>query len=324
MKDVTETRWLLLIHQIPPKPSYFRVKVWRRLQQVGSVPVKQSVYVLPKNDQALEDFSWMLREIKDGGGEASLCEAAFIDGITDQQIIAMFRDARRVDYEEIIKDTRSILAELPPGADAQIEDVSHADGQLARLQKKMAELTAIDYFECPDRGVAEVLLATLAEKLRGAKTGKLKQTKSHQDLTGKIWVTRENVYVDRMACAWLIRRFIDHAARFTFVSSKKYKPQPNELRFDMFDAEYTHDGDLCSFEVMIRRCGLDHKLFTPLAEIVHDIDLKDEKFGRPETAGIKMLFSAIVTTHPKDEERIEIGGKILDDLFEHHKQQVKA
>jgi hypothetical protein len=137
-------------------------------------------------------------------------------------------------------------------------------------------------------------------------------------------VTRENVYVDRMACAWLIRRFIDPTARFKFVSSKKYKPQPNELRFDMFDAEYTHDGDLCSFEVMIRRCGLDQKLFAPLAEIVHDIDLKDEKFGRPETAGIKLLFSAIVTTHPEDEERIGVGGKILDDLFEHCKQQVKA
>jgi len=324
MKDTTETKWLLLIHQIPPKPSYFRVKIWRRLQQVGAVPIKQSVYVLPKNDQTLEDFSWMLREIKDGGGEASICEAAFIDGITDEQIIAIFREARKVDYEEIIKDARSILTELPSGPDAQIEDVSHADGQLARLQKKMAELTAIDYFECPDRGAAEVLLANLTEKLKGAKTGKHRPGKPLQELIGKTWVTRENVYVDRIACAWLIRRFVDPAARFKFVSSKKYKPQPNELRFDMFDAEFTHDGVLCSFEVMIRRLGLDQKLYARLEEIVHDIDLKDEKFGRPETAGIKTLFSAIVTAHPKDEERTEIGGKILDDLFEHFKQQGKT
>jgi hypothetical protein len=324
MRNEAESRWLLLIHQIPPKPSYFRVKIWRRLQQVGAVPIKQSVYVLPKNDQTLEDFSWMLREIKDGGGEASICEAAFIDGVTDEQIIAMFREARKVDYEEIIKDTRSILTELPSGPEAQIEDVSHADGQLARLRKKMAELIVIDYFECPDRGAAEVLLANLAEKLKGAKTGKHLPGKPLQELIGKTWVTRENVYVDRIACAWLINRFIDPAARFKFVSSKKYKPQPNELRFDMFDAEFTHDGDLCSFEVMIRRLGLDQKLYARLEEIVHDIDLKDEKFGRPETAGIKTLFSAIVTAHSKDEERIEIGGKILDDLFEHYKQQVKA
>jgi hypothetical protein len=324
MKDNTESKWLLLIHQIPPKPSYFRVKIWRRLQQVGSVPIKQSVYVLPKNEQTLEDFSWILREIKDGGGEASLCEAAFIDGITDEQIIAMFREARKTDYEEIIKDSRSILVEMPAGPDAQIEDVSHADGQLVRLQKKMAELVAIDYFACPDRGVAEVLLSNLAEQLKGAKTGKSMQGKPLQELTGKTWVTRQNVYVDRIACAWLIRHFVDPAAQFKFVSSKKYKPQPNELRFDMFDAEYTHDGDLCSFEVMIRRFGLDQKLYASISEIVHDIDLKDEKFGRPETAGIKTLFSAIVTVHPADEERIEIGGKILDDLFEHYKQQVKA
>ena len=324
MKSATEAKWLLMMHQIPPKPSYFRVKIWRRLQQVGAVPIKQSVYALPRNDQALEDFSWMLREIKDGGGEAQICEAAFVDGITDEQIMAMFREARKVDYEEIIKDTRSILTELPSGTDARTEDVAHAGGQLARLQKKMSELTVIDYFGCPERGVAEVLLANLAEHLKGAKTGKRLKVKPLQKLAGKTWVTRENVYVDRIACAWLIRRFVDPSPRFKFVRSKKYTPQPGELRFDMFDAEFTHDGDLCSFEVMIRRLGLDRKLYAPLAEIVHDIDLKDEKFGRPETAGIKMLFSAIVTAHPKDEARIEIGGKILDDLFEHYRQQAKA
>jgi hypothetical protein len=324
MKDVAETRWLLLIHQIPPKPSYFRVKIWRRLQQLGAVPIKQSVYVLPKNDQTLEDFSWTLREIKDGGGEASICEAAFVDGISDDQIVAMFRESRKVEYEEIIRDTRSILDELPSGPAAQIEDVSHADGQLARLQKKMAELAAIDYFECPDRGVAELLLANLSDQLKGAKTGKHLPGKTLPELSGKTWVTRKNVYVDRIACAWLIRRFVDPAARFKFVTSKKYKPLPNELRFDMFDAEFTHDGNLCSFEVMIRRLGLDPKPFAKLAEIVHDIDLKEEKFGRPETAGLKMIFSAIVTAHPGDEERIAIGGRILDDLFEHYKQQNRA
>ena len=149
MKDPTETQWLLLIHQIPPKPSYFRVKIWRRLQQVGAVPIKQSVYVLPKNDQTFEDFSWMLREIRDGEGEASICEAAFIDGITDEQIIAMFREARKVDYKEIIKDTRSILAELPPGPDAQIEDVSHADGQLTILRKENGRADGHRLFRVP-------------------------------------------------------------------------------------------------------------------------------------------------------------------------------
>lgn len=314
-----EIKWLLLIHQIPPKPSYFRVKVWRRLQQIGSVPIKPSVYALPKNDQALEDFNWVLREVKDGGGEASLCEAAFIDGITDEQIIAMFRDARKTDYEGIITEARAVLAELPDGFERK-GNVSLAAGRLARLRKKMTELAAIDYFECPQRGAAEVLLSNIGARLKGAKTGKRAQPDPFHGMSGKTWVTRASVYVDRIACAWLIRRFIDPAAAFKFVGSKKYKPQPDELRFDMFDAEYTHDGDLCSFEVMVQRFGLDQKLLAPLAEIVHDIDLKDEKFGRPETAGIRTIFSAIVTSHAGDEERIEIGGKILDDLLEHYRQ----
>jgi hypothetical protein len=156
--------------------------------------------------------------------------------------------------------------------------------------------------------------------LKGAKTGKRNQSKPLKVASGNVWVTRANVYVDRIACAWLIRRFVDPAAAFKFVSSKKYKPQSNELRFDMFDAEYTHDGDMCSCEVMVQRFGLNQKLFAPVLEVVHDIDLKDEKFGRPETAGIKTIFSAIVDAHSNDEDRIEIGGKILDDLFEHYKQ----
>ncbi len=73
--------WLLLIHQIPPKPDYFRVKIWRRLQRLGAVPVKNSVYVLPKSDQTQEDFQWVLREVVESGGDASLCEARFVDGL---------------------------------------------------------------------------------------------------------------------------------------------------------------------------------------------------------------------------------------------------
>jgi hypothetical protein len=319
MKEL-EPKWLLLIHQIPPKPSYFRVKIWRRLHQIGSVPIKQSVYVLPKNEQTHEDFNWILREIKDGGGDAFLCESAFIDGITDEQIIAMFREARKIDYEEIIKDARAILAELPDEHDSGMGNVSLVDGQLVKLRKRMTELVAIDYFTCPDQGVAEVLLSNIRSRLKGAKAGKRNPSKPLKSASGNVWVTRANVYVDRIACAWLIRRFVDPRAAFKFVSSKKYKPQSNELRFDMFDAEYTHDGNMCSFEVMVQRFGLDQKLFAPVLEVVHDIDLKDEKFGRPETAGIKTIFSAIVTAHSNDEDRIEIGGKILDDLFEHYKQ----
>ena len=95
MAESNEERWLLLIHQLPPKPHYFRVKVWRRLQRLGAVAIKNSVYVLPKNDQTQEDFQWVVREIIEGGGEASLCEARFVDGLSDDQIEGLFQADER-------------------------------------------------------------------------------------------------------------------------------------------------------------------------------------------------------------------------------------
>src|SRR5947209_9328236 len=89
--------WLLLIHQLPAKPAYFRVKIWRRLQGIGAVAVKNAVYALPAGDQAREDFQWLLAEIAEGGGEAVVCEARLIDGLTDQQVRALFDAARDAD-----------------------------------------------------------------------------------------------------------------------------------------------------------------------------------------------------------------------------------
>src|SRR6267378_8706615 len=108
MAQEREMRWLLLIHQIPPKPDYFRVKIWRRLQRIGAVAIKNSVYVLPKSDQTLEDFQWIVREIVEGGGDASLCEAGFVEGLSDGQIEALFRAARDADYAAIADEARGI------------------------------------------------------------------------------------------------------------------------------------------------------------------------------------------------------------------------
>ena len=108
MSEPNEERWLLLIHQIPPKPDYLRVKIWRRLQRLGAVPVKNSVYVLPKSDQTQEDFQWVLREVVESGGDASLCEARFVDGLSDDEVMQLFRSAREDDYQEISRDLERI------------------------------------------------------------------------------------------------------------------------------------------------------------------------------------------------------------------------
>jgi len=121
--------------------------------------------------------------------------------------------------------------------------------------------------------------------------------------------------VDRIASAWLIRRFIDPAARFRFVDPQSYQHSPQEIRFDMFEGEFTHDGDLCTFEVLLRRLALEDPALTPIAEMVHDIDLKDHKFERPETAGIDGLIQGIAARHTDDAQRIEEGSTVFDALY---------
>jgi hypothetical protein len=317
----SKKEWLLLIHQIPPKPSYFRVRIWRRLQQAGAIAVKQSVYALPKSQQAVEDFGWILKEITEGGGEASVCEAHFLEGVTDQQLVSMFQSARKRAYEEILQEARSlhnqVSAEFSDGA----ESMTKLRSQVSRLKSRFDEIVAIDFFPAPDRSGVEIMLADLQSQMAGTPMSQAAVKRNLKELKARTWVTRENVFVDRIASAWLVRRFIDREAKFKFVSTDNYLPKKKELRFDMYEGEYTHEGDRCTFEVMLDGLGITDRALTPIAEIVHALDLKDEKYHRSETAGLGALLNGIVLAHLSDKERLERGGALFDALYEHFQRQ---
>lgn len=313
----SEQRWLLLIHQLPTKPAYFRVKIWRRLQGIGAVAVKSTVYALPANAETQEDFEWLLKEIIEGGGEAMVCEARLIDGLSDAQARGLFDTARDEDFAAVAKEARTLTAKLDGAANP--EETAEVRMQIRRLRKRLAEVVAIDFFGATGRLSAESLVAELE-----ARTAEEKQIADEQpgpasrpitDLTGRIWVTRRNVHVDRIGCAWLIRRFIDPDAVIRFVSGTGYVPKQGELRFDMFEGEFTHEGDRCSFEVLASRAGLSDPALQAIGEIVHDIDLKDGKHGREEATGIAHLVAGIATASPDDEQRIAQGGPIFDNLY---------
>ena len=314
----------MLIHQLPPKPDYFRVKIWRRLQRLGAVAIKNSVYVLPRNDQTQEDLQWVLREITEGGGEASLCEARFVDGLTDDRVEALFNQARDTEYTQVSQEARRLI-EIPL-PETHIEDSRRTDSEidLARVKRRLAEVAAIDFFGASGRETAEGLVrgaeARMREKRSGKQVSKAPKFRP-KDLQGKTWVTRKGLHVDRMASAWFIRRFIDSGTRFKFVPAKGYKPLPGELRFDMFEAEFTHEGDRCTLEVLIERTGLYDSAVVPIAEIVHDIDLKDSKFGRQETLGIERLIAGIGMAHKDDETRLARGEALFSDLYEYFKRK---
>lgn len=244
-------RWLLLIHQLPPKPDYIRVKIRRRLRRLGAVAVKKTVYALPSGDEALEDFEWLRREIEADGGTAIIAEAEFVEGISDEELDAMMETERQ-----------------DSGGD-----------------------------ERPGRVAADSVQP------------------------GRTWVTREGVNVDRIASAWLIRRFIDEDARFKFVPARGYRPKGGELRFDMFEAEYTHVGDDCTFQTLLRRFGIRDRGLAAIGEIIHDIDCKDDRFSRPETAGTAALIRGIVQSQEDDRKRLDRGSALLDDLYEFFRKQ---
>ena len=326
MAECLDGKWLLLIHQIPPKPGYLRVKIWRRLQSLGAVAIKNSVYVIPKSDQTLEDFQWVLREIVQAGAEASICTASFVEGLTDEQVETLFRTARDAEYAEITDEAKAVLAAAPPSGSMTDEDQSELEAALTRLKKRFAIVSKVDFFDAPGRESASTLLEKIEFRLSEARSRTDKESKvpDTSDLTqfrGRTWVTRKGVYVDRIACAWLIRRFIDPSPSFRFVSERGCRPKTGELRFDMFEGEFTHEGDLCTFEVLVRRFAVKDKALVEIGRIVHDLDLKEAKFKRPETAGISALLEGIAVSHKPDEARLDRGSALFDDLYEFFRRQ---
>ncbi|HTI03817.1 MAG TPA: chromate resistance protein ChrB domain-containing protein [Gemmatimonadales bacterium] len=285
-----EGRWLLLIHQLPPKPDYFRVKVWRRLQGLGAIAIKNSVWALPFSAQTSEDFQWLRKEIVGGGGEASLCRASFVDGLSDDQIESLFRSASDAAYAEV----------------AHAAEQSDVPAEAVRLERRLREIAALDHCQAAGRKSAELAVS----KLKARKTSK--GPKAVARSKGRTWITRPDVHVDRIASAWLIKRFIDPKARFAFGEGRE-----GAVSFDMFEGDYTHDGDHCTFETLLARFGLESDdALRAIAELVHDVDCKDAKFGREETAGFSRMIAGIVQRHARDEARIARGAELLNDLYE--------
>lgn len=301
-----KTGWLALLHQLPAKPPYLRVKVGRRLQAIGAVPLKNAVHVLPKQDEAALAFGELLEEIRTSGGEAILIEARLIAGQSDAELRAEFDAIRDADYDEIAQDARNLI-ETAPVSGSEIE----------RLRRRLADVIRLDFFGAHGRQGAEAALRELEERrFSHPDIGRNEPAPAlaPEDLKRRVWVTRRGVHVDRIASAWLIRRFVDPQASFKFVDGKGYVPDPGELRFDMADAEFTHEEDRCSFETLVLRAALDDPALTAIGELIHELDIADGKFDRPEAAGLGAMLNGICASSDDDLERIARGSDALDQF----------
>lgn len=303
-------RWLILVHRIPSRPLYLRAKMRQRLADIGAVAVKNAVYLLPHGADALEDLQWIAQEIEAGGGDAHLFEGDFVDGVASDAAVGQFRQARNSDYDALAADATAAMKAARSAAAVAELGASHI-----RLVRRLEEIRRIDFFDADHRARAEEALAAIGKRLSNDRKEETRMLKANPELRGKTWVTRPGVKIDRMASAWFIRRFVDPKARFRFVDPAVPK-KAGELRFDMVGGDFTHEQDRCTFEVLVRRVGLPDKGVRAIAEIVHDLDLKDEKFGRAEAAGVRIMLDGLMARTANDEERIERALTIFDDLHE--------
>jgi hypothetical protein len=309
-------RWWVLAFQLPAQPAYARVKIWRRLQAVGAASFKNALYLMPATEEALEDFEWTLREVRDAGGEGLILDARAEQGFSDEEIIAIFDSAREEQYRAVAEEIRAFSARFERKRDPPTAEETAA--QHHRFHARISAIEAIDFFQANGREQVRALLRGLEPQNISVDTlgaEPVMESARLSSLKGRTWVTRANVHVDRMASAWLIRRWVDPDARFKWIAERHYRPAAAEIRFDMYQAEFTHEGDRCTFEVLVGRLDQEDAALSAIAEIIHDLDLKDQKFGRKETAGVQQLLAGIVASQPSDDARIERAANLFDDLY---------
>lgn len=307
-------KWVLLTHQVASQSSGFRVKVWRKLQEIGAIAVKNSAYILPSSPAALEDFQWLKQEIVDAGGEATVFTADAVSRAEDQEIIRAFQEARDRDYTALLEDLH-VLEKACAGGEGD-----NITADLKKLGRRLEALIAIDFFEAPRRAEALAAHRRCEELIQKPKASQeVVRVSKPAAYRKRRWVTRKHPHIDRLASAWLIRRYIDPEARFAFVEEGA-KLRKGDVPFDMFEVEFGHHGDDCTFETLRKAFGLDNPALEVVARIVHDADLKDGKFGRRDVEGIEKAIRALGSQLP-DDRLVEVGMLLFDGLLEIIRQE---
>jgi hypothetical protein len=296
--------WLLLTFTLPAKRASKRVEVWRKLQRYGTVPLGNSGYLLPDSSGNEERFEWLATAIRRYGGDASVVHVKSIDNLSTSQLIGRFTEARSKEYQELAQEIDKFVAMT-----------EHQQGvrRLARLRSRFQEIADVDFFGSPSRKRVAELLAN-ADARRTAKRTPAREQVNPRDYKSRVWVTRTRPGVDRCASAWLIRRYIDPKARFSFATQNQV---PGEsVPFDMFQAGgFGHRGEDCSFETLQKDFRVRDKKVKVIAEIIHDADLSDEKFGRRQGLGIDAVLKGWARQGIPDAELLARGMQLMEGLY---------
>jgi hypothetical protein len=306
--------WLFLLFDMPKSQSTGRVKVWRRLKKFGAIQLKASTYVLPDEPTHYERFQWLAKEIVDAGGEATLVRVKDIEGTPHAAVVALFNEARAREYDEIAEP----LTRLIKDRKARKESRETFTSQLEKVRRRFQEIREIDYFQS-SRGEDLRTVFQKAELLGSSK--EKPETKARlrvADYRSQTWITRPRPEIDRVGSAWLIRKFIDADAKFVFANTPGAAPKA--IPYDMFEVEFSHHADRCTFETLIERFGIRDRTVLRIAELIHDADLEDEKFHRVEGFGVEQIFKGWAKQGLTDHEILSKGFECFDALYAQFKR----
>lgn len=321
-----QTGWLLFFYTVPARPVSNRMRIWRKLSRIGAIQLKGAVYLLPDDEENRELLQWLVTEASALGGEAGFATAERVIPFADEELQQLFNEQRALEYAELVKVVDTFerrLASVQKGS----RSPSHGNlrKQFQKIRNEFQAARKIDFFGAEQGGALEKRLLALESEVQGlagiaglaAKTATGSLTPlAGKDFQGRTWVTRPQPFVDRMASAWLIRRFIDPQARFAFMPEEGLAAAKGDmLSFDVAHGDFTHSDDLCTFELMVTRFGLNDPALRQLGEIIHDLDLKDARYGHAATAGVETVLAGIRGQGKGDQEIIDQGMLVFDALY---------
>jgi hypothetical protein len=278
---------------------------------------------LPYTEEHHEFLTWLVSEVVSLKGEGSFVRVEKIETIDNQQIISLFNQQRETDYQRILKEFDEIERKLTSTRiGGALQDKKNITNKIRKCQRDFEDIRKIDFF-ISQRGL-EVgrRLEKIVETLNGLAGSEIEKhaviiaPARIEDYQRKTWATRKRPFVDRFASAWLIKKFIDEHASFTFIDEKDLNtPAKDVISFDIRGGRFTHAGDLCTFEVLMKSFSLKDKTLRKIAEIVHELDVKDDKFRNPEAKGIEDILSGIRRASKDDYECLERGIAIFEMLY---------
>jgi hypothetical protein len=297
--------WLTLVTTLPARNKAERMRLWRSLKTLGCATLRDGVYLLPAHESAQKALQVLAEEVRAAGGYAEVLHIA-ANGEQDAAFRQLFD--RSADYGTLLDAIRSLPVESDPR-------------KLQALQREFAAIAATDFFPGEACAQVEAALAEAASRFNGepqAGEGNIRRLAS-ADFSGRTWATRKHLWVDRMASAWLIHRFIDKKAKFLWLDTPADCPA-TALGFDFDGAAFTHIDNRVSFEVLAASFGLDSDpVIARIATIVHFLDVGGVPV--PEAAGIEAVLAGARATAPDDNQLLNEASRLFDNLYTNYQQE---